>query len=644
MATTVQVQITSIRDLSASIRAYRDQLVTLDRNSKEYRETVRQLGAAQSQLNDINSAARAASSDLTQQFARATRAAAGVAGGFSAAAGAMSLFGVESDAVGETLVKLQSLQSIVTGVNSFARGISSARVALAAFNTTLLTSPLFILAATFTAIAIAVGVFLNNMAEAASGVDELRQSQDELNRSIEFTTTELDFEIRLMRAKGAEATNVIQIQRAVAREEIALREANIDSLYQELQVLEQRTLLWGSASRRRRNALREEYAEQQTLVQQAYDRLTALNSDFTVAEIQEDVKRQEQRRTSAERAAQEALRAQQAAQAEALKLRQQFQQELSNIDRQAAEIAYNAIVASLDDPQLLALREEEIANNELRLQQLQVLIDSENTATATRIQAAQEYQQVIEQNLTFENEAEALRNQIAQNEALRVEQQIELAARLQEATNPQNLTPEEQIQQLYAESEAQLEIAEDVSQSYEERTRALNAYMASRQAAQTAEQRLAQAERRTQDQALSVTADALATGAQLLGENTAIGKTLAIAGATISTYQAAANALRDIPTPFNYVAMATTIAAGLLQVRQIMSVQVPGSNNNGGPSISAPAIPSMPELQNPIQETHNNLDAYDREEMNRPQRVYVLESDITQAQNRVNVAESEATF
>ena len=58
----------------------------------------------------------------------------------------------------------------------------------------------------------------------------------------------------------------------------------------------------------------------------------------------------------------------------------------------------------------------------------------------------------------------------------------------------------------------------------------------------------------------------------LFAENTAAYKTLGIARATIDTYAGATSALKDFPVPFNFIAMAAIIAAGLANVAKIMGV------------------------------------------------------------------------
>lgn len=132
-----------------------------------------------------------------------------------------------------------------------------------------------------------------------------------------------------------------------------------------------------------------------------------------------------------------------------------------------------------------------------------------------------------------------------------------------------------------------------------------------------------------------------ASASKLVGEQTAAGKLLSIASATISTYQAANVALASAPPPANYALMAATIAAGLVNVANIVSTQVPGETSASSAGVQ---VPSMPTLMQPIQEVNTNMNPNDLDEINKPQRVYVLESDITSTQRKVSVVDSETTF
>lgn len=76
-------------------------------------------------------------------------------------------------------------------------------------------------------------------------------------------------------------------------------------------------------------------------------------------------------------------------------------------------------------------------------------------------------------------------------------------------------------------------------------------------------------------------ADLFANLASIAGQHTAFGKAMAIVSATINTYEGATKALAAYPPPFNFVAAASVIAAGLGHVATIGSQKVPGYARGG---------------------------------------------------------------
>jgi hypothetical protein len=92
--------------------------------------------------------------------------------------------------------------------------------------------------------------------------------------------------------------------------------------------------------------------------------------------------------------------------------------------------------------------------------------------------------------------------------------------------------------------------------------------------------------------------DASTALAEIIGQQTIVGKALGIATALINTYQGASEALKQkstLPSPFDVIAkvaaVATIIATGLKTVSAITQVKIPGGSGGGvsAPSISAPA-------------------------------------------------------
>jgi hypothetical protein len=131
--------------------------------------------------------------------------------------------------------------------------------------------------------------------------------------------------------------------------------------------------------------------------------------------------------------------------------------------------------------------------------------------------------------------------------------------------------------------------------------------------------------------------------ADLVGKNTAAGKTMAVASATISTYLAAVEAFRGMVSTFpgpwgiaaGVAAAAGVVVSGISRVKQILSVPVPGHSSVGsGPSAntSTPSIPtSAPTVQNQVQQqTPVSINQNQVNQMGSKNniRAYIVDSDI----------------
>ena len=150
----------------------------------------------------------------------------------------------------------------------------------------------------------------------------------------------------------------------------------------------------------------------------------------------------------------------------------------------------------------------------------------------------------------------------------------------------------------------------------------------------------------SEEQKLGVISGAVQMGIKLAGEGTVVGKALGIADATINTYVGATKALSTLPPPFSYIAAATTIASGLMSVNSILSTQVPASagvsDTSGGASLPSAPAPIAPRSADP---TATVLDTRSLNTIsNVVARAYVVESDITGSQKRIQTIENAARF
>jgi hypothetical protein len=153
---------------------------------------------------------------------------------------------------------------------------------------------------------------------------------------------------------------------------------------------------------------------------------------------------------------------------------------------------------------------------------------------------------------------------------------------------------------------------------------------------------IAERERAAKINAAMAIGSALGTLADLVGKQTAAGKVLGIAQATINTFIGATEVLRaksTLPEPFGTIAkianVAAIIASGIAAVKNIVKVQVPGAGSGGGASIpSAQAATAPLQPQNVAQRTR--LDADQLNQIgNATVRAFVVESDVTGSQQRI---------
>lgn len=143
---------------------------------------------------------------------------------------------------------------------------------------------------------------------------------------------------------------------------------------------------------------------------------------------------------------------------------------------------------------------------------------------------------------------------------------------------------------------------------------------------------------------LSVASNIAGSMAQIWGEESKVGKGFATAQALIDTYSAANaaySAMAGIPIVgpgLGIAAAAAAIVAGIANVKAIWAVDESGTS--ASPSVAAPPAITTP----PVEYTRNLLGDREIEELNQPVKCYVLESDITNTQNKVAVTESNASF
>jgi hypothetical protein len=170
----------------------------------------------------------------------------------------------------------------------------------------------------------------------------------------------------------------------------------------------------------------------------------------------------------------------------------------------------------------------------------------------------------------------------------------------------------------------------------------VNLRLAAEKASADLRKRLKDEEERQQNERLAAYKDFANNLIDIVGRQSTVGKALAIATATIDTYQAANSALKadygifgPVAQVARFVAVAATIARGIRNVRQIAATRVPGVGGGGGGSVPAPNIsvpaPIAPQAQT-TQLDQSSINAVGNAAAG---RAFVLNTDIQNNQERI---------
>lgn len=152
---------------------------------------------------------------------------------------------------------------------------------------------------------------------------------------------------------------------------------------------------------------------------------------------------------------------------------------------------------------------------------------------------------------------------------------------------------------------------------------------------------------KNRETALRHTADIFGNMSDLMEEGTAAQKGFAAAQVVIDTYASATSAYKSL-SGIPYVgpvlgALAATaaITSGLANLKSILDTEVDGSNAE---SVASSA--QIPKINQPMPAsyTRNLISAQEMDELNKDTRVYVVESDITEAQEATRARVESASF
>lgn len=656
---------TKLKDMDASIGNYQ-------RNVGNYADSFSQAMRTQQEATEVTRA----------KLESVSKVATGLASGYAAVQGAMALFGVENEKLAQTFVKLQAAIALAQGIGGLKDLVEGLGTAKVAFKGAITGVKTFIksLRGVKAAIAgtgigllvVAVGMlveYLMNLGDEAEeatveisfftdGVERLNEALGE--RHIKDAQEAITKYAEAVRTANGDVKKLVEAQKQYNEEVRKQKKANLEndiSIWQS-QINQYRTTIRrytaspntapvkGQLLKNSIKDMEEAIAKYEELIANAQNELIKIQLEETneivnnaveanekmlahkseVAETMEEIKHSlmedqelelhlleekynEQKELLKNRNA-DLLLAEKAYLKERQAIIYEYDKKTKEKQLEALQDKYDNAMTSIDDNQSFSEQETEVKYDGMEtkdpVQAVQLEIDKLNELRELRIQFHNERLKEID---------ELLASKLLSDEAI-----MELER------EKGNLVRENALEeQKYINETAKLEKAKEEEKK---KVRQLQ-YSAT----------------------LNVAKNTFESVSKLAKEGSTTQKALAVAGATIDTYQSAVGAynavvgIKPVGPFIAPIAAAAAVASGIANVKQILSVDAENGETSSPTGSGVSVTPSFnAEQAMPIEYTRNILTSAETDELNKPQRVYVLESDITETQNKVEVTENNATF
>ena len=217
-----------IKPLTAQMGEMEDRLYQMalagDTASKEYNDLLTEVGRYRKVQIDTDMVVDAAATTMSQKLGGAIQ---GAASGFALVQGSMALFGTESEALEETLLKVQSAMAITQGLEGLREGAKSFKAmgmaAKGAFNSI----KVGMAATGIGLLVVAVGAIAAYWDDIVGALDSSQGKVDALNKEYEQgevilknQKAQMDIQLQIMEAEGATEEEIHKIKLAQLDTEI----------------------------------------------------------------------------------------------------------------------------------------------------------------------------------------------------------------------------------------------------------------------------------------------------------------------------------------------------------------------------------------------------------------------------------------
>jgi len=290
----------------------------------------------------------------------------------------------------------------------------------------------------------------------------------------------------------------------------------------------------------------------------------------------------------------------------------------------------------LADDELNFLREKLKTKGKLSEEELKQFRDLQNQKLVLDASEQKRLKDIADQNAKKAVEDRIEREKIARQKLYEEEDKATKTLNVERLKSNEQLEREKYLQSTKGKTQLNLKLQElDAKSAAEAATKlaldAENAKKVSDYKKQLAKQ--------TAESEIAAAQSTLSIIGGLVDQNSVAGKAIAVTQAIINTYQGASKAIAQGGI-FGPIAAAATIAAGLVQVKKIISTKIPSAKGTGNVAdasaggISTGAAPIAPSA--PIQNTVTQLNQQSINQLgSATSRAYVLESDVTNSQEKI---------
>ena len=619
---------TSVKELRQELKAQKNIMLSAEEGTKEYNDALQKAAGIQHTLKEQMEEVNASAMDFGQIAGNVVKATGGIVAGFQAAKATMNLFGVENEAVLESLEKMQNLMAITQaipalddGVKAFKRlglAIKSATAGMSGFKKALISTGLG-------ALVVTLGLIIANFDKISAWLDEITGQTDFLGNLSD----------KVIGGLNAAWAGLVQTLKAVGNAIVTYVTAPFKSVWDAIQAYTSTEgdfmdKLKAAGSAMKNGFVAEwkdvgnDFKEIGVVSANAYQQGFNKNHAKRLAKNVEEAKEIGDARGKAKAEAEEAA----------------YKKRLSQIDSQQR--------AEMLALQALGLGYEEYVNQKQAL---------EDKFTQKRIEALKDIL-ATEKNLTQQEISDLQSELISLQDSL---------YKKPEKTSGTTSTPTN------APEDENVSNVKQISEAINASALALNDFsnnpawgnILKNVATLTAnwdtlQENIKKGGKEAFTSYAQIAATALSAVAQMMNglaaeqdtsnkEGFESAKKYQIAGATMSMLAGIASAWASsmqLMFPANVIIgsalSAMMLGTGIAQIAKIKKTQFGGSGSTSGSSAS-PNAGAVASIQAPVQYTQD-VQGASIEGAIKDTRVYVLESDISNTQNKVDVAESEARF